>query len=267
MTKTVGFNLLGNYGRLGNSMFQYAAVLGAARTSGHIPMCNISGIPLFAECFELGSVTNGQIEPDLILNEKEFLYQDIVHNLPKDKSVDLRGYFQTEKYFKHIDEEIRSNFTFKENIRNAAVKKIPNEVCVSVHVRRGDYIALSEFHPTQSVEYYEEALTKFPDHQPIFFSDDPSWCREKFSHITNDPIFIESDKDLNLSSSRESDISGYIDMCAMSLCNDHIIANSSFSWWGAWLGQGRVVAPKNWFGPAKRISDHSDIYCDGWTLV
>ncbi len=248
-------------------MFQYATVLGAARKSGHIPFCNISGIPLLSECFDLGSVENGQVEPELILNEREFGYQEIVHNLPVDKSVDIRGYFQTEKYFKYIEDEVRQNFTFKQHIKDLAIKHIPEDVCVSVHVRRGDYVNLKDHHYNQSVDYYMEALKRFPDHVPVFFSDDINWCKEVFSDVPNNPVFIENQESLNLSSAKNSDISGYIDMCAMTFCNDHIIANSSFSWWGAWLGQGNVVAPKNWFGPKEAWKDHSDVYCEGWVVV
>jgi len=264
--KTVSFNLLGNYGRLGNSMFQYAAVLGSARLSGHQPMCNISSIPLLHECFELGSIVDGQQpNPDLLLNEQDLGFQQIAHNLPFNRSVDLRGYFQTEKYFKHIEDEVRQNFSFKQHIRDIAIDKIPEDVCVSVHVRRGDYVVLSDFHPTLDLEYYHDALSNFPDHIPVFFSDDINWCKEQFSHIPN-AVFIENEDTLNLSAGKDSDISGYVDMCAMSFCNDHIIANSSFSWWGAWLGQGNVVAPKKWFGPKIKY-DCSDIFCDGWTLI
>ena len=248
-------------------MFQYATVLGAAKKSGHVPFCNISGIPLFSECFDLGSVENGQVEPELILNERGFEYQEIVHNLPVDKSIDIRGYFQTEKYFKCVENEVRQDFTFKEHIRNKAIDKIPEDVCVSVHIRRSDYVNLQDYHFNQTTDYYYKALEHFPDHRPVFFSDDIAWCKEQFSGVKNDPIFVENEETLNTSAAHNSDISGYIDMCAMSFCNDHIIANSSFSWWGAWLGQGRVVAPSNWFGPKEAWKNHKDVYCEGWIVL
>tara|TARA_Y100000114_G_scaffold36710_1_gene32219 strand:+ start:14928 stop:15728 length:801 start_codon:yes stop_codon:yes gene_type:complete len=266
MTKTISFNMLGRYGRLGNSMFQYAAVLGSARASGHNPICHLSGIPLMSECFELGSVQDGQIEPDLLLNEQGFNYQQIAHNIPFNRSVDFRGYFQTEKYFKHVETEVRQNFAFKQYIKDLAIEKIPEDVCVSVHVRRGDYVALAEYHHNQTMEYYHEALSKFPRHRPVFFSDDIAWCKENFSHIDK-AVFVENEETLNTNATYNSDISGYVDMCAMSFCNDHIIANSSFSWWGAWLGQGNVVAPKKWFGSKKENENHEDIYCEGWMVV
>ena len=263
--KTISFNLLGNFGRLGNSMFQYAAVLGSARASGHQPVCHISAIPLMKECFTLGSVLDGQVESDLLLNEQDFKFQQIAHHLPYNRSVDFRGYFQSEKYFKHIKDEVLQNFYFNQHIRDIAITKIPNDVCVSVHVRRGDYINLKDYHHNQTLDYYYKALSKFPYHIPVFFSDDINWCKETFSDVPN-AIFTENEDTLNLSSAFNSDVSGYVDMCAMSFCNDHIIANSSFSWWGAWLGGGNVVAPRKWFG-SKNNSDWSDIYCEGWTVL
>ena len=265
--KFVSFNSLGNFGRLGNSMFQYATVLGSARKTGHTPTCNISGIPLFEECFELGSVVDKISEPNLILNEQGFEYQEALHHLPIDASVDLRGYFQSEKYFKHCENEIRQDFTFKQKIKDIAINKVPTEVSVSVHVRRGDYVNLQDYHYNQSKEYYNEALEKFPDHRPVFFSDDIEWCKDNFKNIKNNPVFVENEESLNLSSAHNSDLSGYVDMCAMSFCNAHIIANSSFSWWGAWLGKGKTIAPSNWFGPKEAWKNHKDVYCDGWEVI
>tara|TARA_R100001443_G_scaffold109894_1_gene121536 strand:+ start:370 stop:1167 length:798 start_codon:yes stop_codon:yes gene_type:complete len=264
--KYISFNNMGKFGRLGNSMFQYATVLGASKTNGHLPACNVSGIPLFSECFELGSVSDQVIPEELLYIEKEFSFNDRVLDIPTDRSVDLRGYFQSEKYFKHIENEVRNNFTFTDSVRNVAIEKIPEDVCVSVHVRRGDYVNLGDHHHNQSIEYYQEALEHFPDHIPVFFSDDIDWCKETFSTVKNNPIFIDNEDTLNLSASLNSDMSGYVDMCAMSFCNDHIIANSSFSWWGAWLGQGNTIAPKTWFGPSGP-QDWQDIYCEGWITL
>tara|TARA_R110002096_G_scaffold420317_1_gene625326 strand:+ start:63 stop:860 length:798 start_codon:yes stop_codon:yes gene_type:complete len=264
--KTISFNLLGNYGRLGNSMFQCAAVIGSAKHSGHEPVCNISNIPLIKECFELEHIRDGITDPDFFVYEDDDgTYVNETEDFPPQYSIDLRGYFQTEKYFRNAKNEVRENFSFKQHIRDIAINKIPEDVCVSVHVRRGDYVSLTDHHPTQPVEYYREALSLFPNHRPVFFSDDIAWCKENFSDIPG-AIFTENENTLNLSAALNSDISGYVDMCAMSFCNDHIIANSSFSWWGAWLGQGNVVAPKNWFGPA--ITKNSNDICpDHWTLI
>jgi hypothetical protein len=91
-------------------------------------------------------------------------------------------------------------------------------------------------------------MTHFDGHTPIVFSDDIAWCEENLSHMN--PIFMDG-----------NDV--YTDMCLMSMCDGHIIANSSFSWWGAWLGKGKTVAPKRWFGESGP-QDWSDIYCEGW---
>ena len=266
---TVSFNMLGNYGRLGNAMFQYAATLGSARSSGHTPVCNISAIPLLSECFELGSVVDGVVDFDLVYTEDDFKYNPVLNSLPADKSIELRGYFQTRKYFSHVEDEVRQNFKFKDHIIEKARQKIPVvdwDACVSVHVRRGDYPSIAEHHHNQTVEYYISSLDNFPYHRPVFFSDDIEWCKENFSSLKNEPVFVENDETLNLQASQNSDISGYVDMCGMGLCDGHIIANSSFSWWGAFLGgEGQTVAPKIWFGP-KGPQDWQDVYCKEWIV-
>ena len=118
-------------------------------------------------------------------------------------------------------------------------KELYNEVVdgesISLHIRRGDY-TVNPNHPTQTVEYYDKALSNFDSKIPVFvFSDDPSWCHEQ--KLFSDDRFLISDGNAT-----------EFDLCLMSLCTYHIIANSSFSWWGAWLAKSKkIIAPKNWF--------------------
>jgi len=269
--KTVSFNSFGKWAyRLGNQMFQYATVLGAARWNNHKPIAWLGNVPHMEDCFVLGSVEDRKKYADFLVYmepENHFGYSEILTKLPEDKNIDLRGYFQTEKHFKHVEQEVRENFTFTELVTIPAAEKIPTDsLCVSVHVRRGDYVNLQNIHPCTPVEYYIEALRHFPTHQPVFFSDDPKWCEEQFSQIKNDPIFIQQEETYTATAREYSDISAYVDMCAMSMCHSHIIANSSFSWWGAWLGGGKTIAPKTWFGP-DGPKDWQDIYCEGWYIL
>ena len=114
---------------------------------------------------------------------------------------------------------------------------------------------LQSYHPTPPIEYYEEALKRFPNVTVLVFSDDSDWC-------FNQELF-DDDKFL-VSQSSDPDF----DMCLMSLCKYHIIANSSFSWWGAWLSKSdNVIAPKNWFGPSLSQHDTSDLYLDVWEVL
>ena len=110
-------------------------------------------------------------------------------------------------------------------------------------------------HPVCSLDYYMDSIShlefQYPEIKFIVFSDDPDWCRSNF----NEDKFIMCDINDH-----------YIEMCAMSLCDDNIIANSSFSWWGAWLNQKEdktVIAPSRWFGHMIP-KDTSDVYCNKW---
>lgn len=266
----VSFNHLGRLGRLGNCMFQYATVLGAARSSGHVPVCNLSAAPLMSEFFVLGSVADGVNDNEFIVGvepQNHFGFSKHVLELPQDKNVDLYGYFQTEKHFKHIEEEVRQNFTFRPTAIEKAARKIPVDgPCVSVHVRRGDYTAMTTYHPLLTIEYYNSAISQFKGYRPVFFSDDIEWCKSVFKDTPNGPVFVDNEIHISKDGTTQSDASGYVDMCAMSMCKGHVIANSSFSWWGAWLGGGKTVAPKTWFGP-DGPKDWQDIYCNDWCVL
>ena len=178
----------------------------------------------------------------------------------------LMGNWQTEKYFMEFQETIRTDFTFKMplNEKNANLaEQVSNSIAVSLHVRRGDIAsnpASLVFHGLCSMDYYHKAIAYVVARvdNPTFyiFSDDVSWVRENL-HIDFPCHYIDHNK------GKES----YNDMRLMSLCNHHIIANSSFSWWGAWLNPriGKiVVAPQKWFAAE---FDASDIVPATWVKL
>ena len=161
------------------------------------------------------------------------------------------GYFQSEKYFKHRREEIINLFrpadSFLDKINSYS--NLFNKI--SLHVRRNDYVKLyPEIHTPQSIEYYNEALALLPQELKVcVFSDDISWCKENF--IGDRFIFID-----------EID---YISLYLMNKMKYHIIANSSFSWWGAWMSESeKVIAPKKWFG---NNTKSSHIIPKDWIII
>jgi hypothetical protein len=265
----LSFNNLGNYGRLGNQMFQYAALRGIAANRGFefcIPPKNIFGYfdvnvknsdTNIHEAFNLSWVIAKHTTYDVVQESKYHFDEKLFNTCPD--NVDLFGYFQTEKYFKHIENEIKKDFSFSNQLVKDCdefIKSIDsNREVISLHIRRGDYLSQQSFHPTPPIEYYSEALKKLPNLTVLIFSDDPNWCMNQ--DVFGDDRFL-------ISQSNTSDF----DLCLMSMCKYHIIANSSFSWWGAWLAKSeKVIAPKTWFGPSLSQHDTSDLYCDGWEKV
>ena len=122
---------------------------------------------------------------------------------------------------------------------------------ISLHIRRTDYKA-NPNHPLQTIEYYQSALDKLPKDSPVIvFSDDPEWC-ENHEAFSDDRFAISNN-------------AADFDLCLMTLCKYHIIANSSYSWWGAWLGKSdMVIAPKNWFGASCAHKSVEDMQFGGW---
>ena len=125
---------------------------------------------------------------------------------------------------------------------------------ISLHIRRTDHLIKPTYHPVLPLSYYEEALSKFPSDIPVLvFSDDPAWCHEQ--ELFAGDRFLISDSGDNIT-----------DMCLMSMCQYQIMANSTYSWWGAWLSNSdNVVAPKLWFGPDGQ--DPKDIHVDRWEYI
>lgn len=266
----IGFNNLGRLGRLGNQMFQYAALKGLSKNNcadicipNHtIPMNDGIGNMLRTELFDsfdlrvnIGLIDNGHA-PTV---EERFFHFDEELFLMCPDHISLNGYFQTEKYFKHIESEIRNDFTFKDEILEPCREMISSvENPIALHIRRTDYLMNSGNHYNLPLSYYEDALKLFDnDRNVIIFSDDPAWC-EKQEIFSDDRFLISKNTD------------NRVDLCLMTLCTDYIIANSSFSWWGAWLSSNqnkKIIAPSKWFGPNNSHLNTKDLIPDGWQVL
>lgn len=176
----------------------------------------------------------------------------------------LDGYWQTEKYFTDIEETIRADFLFKPltGSKNLELQnRIATDPCVSVHVRRGDYVNHPGLGDICGPEYYQKALAKldheYPGTTPVVFSDDIPHCRGLFAE--RPAVYVDWNQGEN----------SWMDMALMSQCRHHIIANSSFSWWGAWLDacrDGLVLAPAHWFS-ASSINANPDILARHWKTI
>ena len=177
----------------------------------------------------------------------------------------LNGYWQTEKYFSDIRSLLLEEFTpvdsqVPQNI--LIMDQIKRQNAISVHIRRGDYLsntAINAYHGVCDIYYYLDAIeliaAKVNDPILYFFSDDIEWARSEFGSLPYHCEFI----------SHNIGAKSFEDLRLMSACKHNIIANSSFSWWGAWLNsnpQKIVIAPEKWF--SNPAIDSSDLIPDTW---
>jgi hypothetical protein len=283
----IGFDNIGTMGRLGNQMFQHAAVKGIARNRGfeycippYHPQSQIDNYGLF-EAFEMENVDHVKFSYNMIpAQESHFHFDEELFNDCLD-GANVAGFFQTEKYFKHVEDEVREDYTFKKEWLEPCqefMKQFGNQEVAFLHVRRGDpnltdkrgfkwaYVNLQDQHPVQPLEYYEKALEYFPKDMPVLvFSDSIEWCKEQEFFKPERFMFSEPEDKYD-----DGALVPYVDLCLMSLCSHAIIANSSMSWWGAWLQKNpnkKVIAPKMWFGSTYSFHDTKDLYCDGWEVI
>ena len=198
------------------------------------------------------------------ISEISNVYDENILKAPPD--VYISGYWQSEKYFKDIRSTLQKEIVLKDPLPQESQQlrnTIMNCESVSLHVRRGDYVTnrkTNEIHGILPLEYYHEAVglisNQIQSPEYFIFSDDISWAREKL-RIHGKVNFVED-------GGNERD---HEDLILMSQCKHHIIANSSFSWWGAWLCQNsdkKVIAPRRWY---KIDIDTRDLIPEDWTRL
>lgn len=267
----LAFNHLGQLGRLGNQMFQYASLRGIARNRGYdfcVPNHNHIikdpyGFDMKIELFYPFEMIHVQQKNIKLLDrgyapvaeERHFHFDEVLFNMCPDE-ISLAGFFQSEKYFKHIEKEIKEDFAFKEEILNPCKEMVESVGdTISLHIRRTDYLT-NPNHTSLDLNYYTKALELLDPAIPVvIFSDDIEWCKEQ-KMFNSDRFMISESGD------------HYVDLCLMTLCKYHVIANSSFSWWGAWLSNSRkVIAPIKWFGEGNSDKNTKDLIPEKWTRI
>ena len=179
----------------------------------------------------------------------------------------LQGYWQSERYFFTHAARIRTEFTFKDDFQGANLQiadAILQGSAISIHIRRGDYVSNPKalaIHGICPPDYYHAAIEtlrlRCPGARLFAFSDDPQWVSQVLLPRYPDLVLVDHNK------GKES----YNDMRLMSMCHHHIIANSSFSWWGAWLNpkpDKMVIAPGRWFANGR---DTCDLIPEEWERI
>jgi hypothetical protein len=251
-------------GGVGNQLFQYAC--GRSASSKYLTKQYLDTRFYKSQSkrtFDLGKFTNANIDTNLDMIQANypiirigdsFIYTPITN--PVDCNYYLDGYWQSEKYFIESENIIREDLSpSKEMIDFLQRTPYLNSNSLSIHVRRTDYLESNGYHPVQTIEYYKNAVDVIGEYDKIFvFADDINWCKENFKF--KNMIFMEGFTDIQ-------------DLYLMSYCKNNIIANSSFSWWGAWLNKNinkKVISPRSWFGSHVELSD-LDIIPQKWTRI
>jgi hypothetical protein len=249
-------------GRLGNNLFQIALLIGLKEKYGSNYF-----IPTWRHSKDFPNVLCNEkisLKPNKFYNEPKYCHNEIpsTENLEGDL-MDFKGYFQSYKYFSHCRESILEAFKFTEEVYNKSwlffeKNKLDTKNLCVVHIRRTDYLQKQNFHSNllDRTSYYIDAIKEMKKdvNKFLVFSDDIEFCKRIFGS-SEGFYFSDSYNEVE-------------DLCLMSLCRNFIIANSSFSWWGAYLSKDpkkTVIAPKRWF-EVSSIDTH-DLIPKEWKLI
>ena len=268
------FERLGGWG-LGNSLFQIATTIAIAKEN-NVPFyfpdnCNFKiqrydKTEFFKHSLPFIHFDSLNVKKIKRWGHGDFKYIKAPH-FNSDDIVLIDGFFQCEQNFKNIRDTLKDMFEIKGEYKtylNNKYEHILSDNSCSLHIRRGDYSTAKEM-KILSIDYYKKAITYFPENTLfVIFSDDINWCKQNL-HFINNKVFIEENNDI-------------LELSLMSYFNNNIIANSTFSWWGAWLGeQKKVIAPNpdnNWFSEwfyeqqhnSKR-NNYNSLICDNWIII
>ena len=280
---TISYNRLGSNGRLGNQMFQYASLRGIANYNQYQWMIpppdhnHKDNYGLF-DTFEMKHCKpeNLGFNDAMTVTEKTHAFDDSLFYCTDGVNID--AYLQTEDYFVHIADQIREDFTFKKDYLEPCQEFISSlgTTPIFIHIRQSDNIGREEFHPILPISYFESALEFWSPDTPCFvFTDDLDWCKKQ-SFFDNDRFIFNDNPEryeyqsIDGTGKMQTTLLPQVDLCLMSLCSGAIIANSSFSWWGAWLqgDRGKIIAPdpEKWYGSAMKHLDTSMMVPARWQI-
>lgn len=301
----ISYDRLGSNGRLGNQMFQYAALRGIAANRGFSWKIPNKSIPSITDyCIQLPFKMKHLKEENIGMNntnysqnemhsfyslassnpnvknviERSFEFDENLYNNVEDNT-NIDGFFQSEKYFINIEDEIREDFEFIDKILNPCQEFVSQfSDVIFLHVRRGDAFGFEHLCQNKTFEdYYGPALENFNDNVAVIVcSDEIEWCKEQ-EFFKGDRFYLSESNErfdskcwlwLDGKPEYRSSTIPYIDLCLMSLCNGGITATSSLSWWGAWLQKNRtndILVPEPWFGPElMRNNNTKDLIPTDW---
>lgn len=263
-------------GGLGNQMFQYAVARRLALVNNDALKLDITGYQSYSlrqYCLNQLNIVEQIASSEEIsdLKSRNYFREKYFHFDPEilklGCNVYLDGYWQSAKYFRDISAVIRREFTVRTPLVGLNLEwaeEIGKCHSVAVHIRRGDYVtnpATNHFHGVCQVDYYRNAMNTIIQNVPrarfFIFSDDPLWARQYIGQGLSCFYIANNDAE-----------HGFEDLRLMSFCKDHIIANSTFSWWGAWLAEyskKTVFAPRQWFN--HNTYDTQDLIQDDWRLI
>lgn len=251
----ITFKNLGSYGRLGNQMFQYATLKSIGirnKFKVKIPNGNYSLRRLNINSDTLSRQDIVRIKKNY--QERFFHYDEGVFGISD--WTNIYGYFQSYKYFDSIKEVLLEEFIDLKKL-DKVFDVLSNGVNIGVHVRRTDYLRLTNVHPFPRLRYYNRCFNffrnRFSNCKFYILSDDIGWCRKNFKG--RDFLFFGNDE--------------VFDLMLMMSCDHNIIANSSYSWWGAYLNSNKdkiVFYPKVWMGPGGP-QDYYDLVPGGWRKI
>lgn len=267
-SSTVGF--------LGNKLFDLAAAYSLAIRNNVKLVLPYSELDTLFQTKFFENMNKNDIIPKKEYHEPHFHFAEI----PYTEGINLNGYFQSYKYFDELSVKnaFIPSFDIQKHVISFVINKINTsfsslihyeKVC-AIHVRRGDYLNLSSYHTNLDLNYYRLAIEEVKKRDKIdyflIFSNDLPWCKAVFNG--DEFLFAESVQD-----KQQGNISSAIDLFMQSQCHHNIIANSSFSWWSAYLNKNPkkiVVSPGgasyNWFGPALK-HDTKDLIPESWIRI
>lgn len=231
-------------GRLGNGLFEIASTIGIAKANNTefvFPPWK------YEQNFNLHNCFSSNIKPTRVYTEPFYHFQmPIINN---DGITDLSGFFQSYKYFEHCESYIK--FVFESIYQEKTLNGV-----TSIHVRLRDYLTLGNMYyiTLANTDYYERAMEILGSDCYYIFSDDINWCKQRFKG--DKFVFIEEQDPC-------------VSLSKMSACEHNVLANSSFSWWGAYLNKNtnkKIIAPQNWFGP-KLPHNTSDLIPPSWQRI